>query len=393
MKRAAECFVTVCFLAFLGAGLAATVLRRPETVSYFENRALAAFPARSAQSIGDGSYAAQLETYLDDHAALRNTLLACKTRIDLALRRPVVNEVVVTKERLLPYMPPNRTDPDTVAGWAANMADNLKRISDTVEEYGGYYCYVGVPCQYAYFADSYPWYLSNWKSFTHSVVSSMEQAMAERDIGFLDIGAVYAALGSPPEYSSAVDNHYSMEGAFLAYRAIMEKVAAETGLDFPILDRDDLVFETLPNEYIGSRERKLINVETREESLIAAYPKQEIPYDRSDNGVETIPYVYALPATDWEPVTYNMYMGGDIANTVIDTHREDLPSILIYGDSFTNALECVAYLSFDEMHSLDLRHYQAMSLEEYIREFQPEVVICIRDYDVLLYPSYNGGAD
>ena len=56
-------------------------------------------------------------------------------------------------------------------------------------------------------------------------------------------------------------------------------------------------------------------------------------------------------------------------------------------------MECIAYLSFDEMHSLDLRYYQAMSLEDYIRELQPEVVVCIRDYDVLLYPSDNGGGD
>ena len=90
-------------------------------------------------------------------------------------------------------------------------------------------------------------------------------------------------------------------------------------------------------------------------------------------------------------LTYNLFMGGVIANTVIDTHREELPSILIYGDSFTNAMECVAYLSFDEMHSLDLRHYHEMSLEGYIQKFQPDVVVCIRDYEVLLEVGNNGG--
>lgn len=163
----------------------------------------------------------------------------------------------------------------------------------------------------------------------------------------------------------------------------MEKVAEDTGLEFPILDREDVCFETLPNKYLGSRERKLLNVVTRDEQLIVAYPRQDVAFTRTDNGLASPPSVYAIPTTQEEYLTYNLYMGGDIANTVIDTHREDLPSILIYGDSFTNAVECMAYLSYDEMHSL----------EDYIRELQPEVVVCIRDFEVLLSPNGNGAAD
>lgn len=66
---------------------------------------LAIFPAHSAKAIGDGSYTAQLERYLDDHAVLRDTLLKAQVRADL-LRRPVVNGIVITPECLLPYHPP-----------------------------------------------------------------------------------------------------------------------------------------------------------------------------------------------------------------------------------------------------------------------------------------------
>lgn len=394
MKRISEIFMTVCFLGFLAAGLALTVSRQPESYSYYENRMLASFPKLSAQSVGDGSFATGVERYLDDHAALRTTLLMSKARMDLTLRRPVVNEVVVTEDRLLPFLPVGvgTADAATVARWGQNMADNLKRISDTVTEYGGYYCYVAVPCQYAYFEDDYPWYLFNREEFSLAVVSGLEQAMAERGIPFLDIRAAFDAMGRPEGYGSRVDNHYTMEGAFETYRLVMEKVAAESGLEFPILGPEDVTFETLPNEYMGSRERKLLNMETRAEALSILRPVVDVPFTRTDSGHPSAPEVYALPASDTEVLTYNLYMGGDMPNTVIDTHRDDLPSILIYGDSFTNAMECVAYLSFDEMHSLDLRHYQEMSLEDYIRELQPEVVVCIRDYEVLLSEKGNGGA-
>jgi len=197
--------------------------------------------------------------------------------------------------------------------------------------------------------------------------------------------------GGSSRYASRVDNHYSMEGAFETYRLVMEKVKAETELEFPILGAEDVELVTLPNGYMGSRERKLLHAAQREEQLSIFLPRQEVPYTRTDNRVPVGAFVYELPASDAGEVTYNLYMGGDVANTVLDTGRDERPSILIYGDSFTNPVECLTYLSFDEMHSLDLRHYQEMSLEDYIQQVRPEVVVCIRDYDFLLDPEGNGG--
>ena len=99
-----------------------------------------------------------------------------------------------------------------------------------------------------------------------------------------------------------------------------------------------------------------------------------------------------MPASTDSVLTYDFYMGGDVPETVIDTGRKDLPSILIYGDSMTNAVECVMYLSFDKMYSLDLRHYHDMSLTDYIKLVKPDVVVCIRDPEVLLLQEANGGA-
>ena len=72
--------------------------------------------------------------------------------------------------------------------------------------------------------------------------------MAERGIPFMDIRAAFDALGHPDEYGSRVDNHYTMEGAFETYRLVMKKIAEETGLEFPILEREDFSFEILHNE-------------------------------------------------------------------------------------------------------------------------------------------------
>jgi len=72
-------------------------------------------------------------------------------------------------------------------------------------------------------------------------------------------------------------------------------------------------------------------------------------------------------------------MGGDIGETIIQTNRPDLPNILIFGDSFTNALESLLWTNFNETRSLDFRYFTEKTLLEYIDDFHPDIVICMRD--------------
>lgn len=393
MKRIkrSELFVSICFLAFLFGAMALTVVREKGEYSFYENRSLAPVPEYTAEGDGDGSYVNQWEKYLSDHAALRNTLLKGKTRADLLLRRPVVNDVVIGDGILLPYLPPERVDEGAVAAQAEAMADNLKRISDAAASCGGYFCYVCVPCQYDYYPDRYPWFLNNREELTRFSLDSLTAALEARGVDFLNLSDEFRGMGD--EYSSLVDNHYSMRGAFLAYQRILERVRERTGLDVPILREGDVDFEELPNPYLGSRERKLLDLVDLGERLSVLRPREEVPFTRTNSGVEGAASVYALPGSEWDTLTYNLYMGGDVPETVIDTGREDLPSILIYGDSMTNAVECVMYLSFDKMYSLDLRHYRDMSLTDYIERVKPEVVVCVREPEALLDMRFNGGAE
>lgn len=152
----------------------------------------------------------------------------------------------------------------------------------------------------------------------------------------------------------------------------------------------DVTFSALPNPYMGSRTRKLLGLRGNDEKLLTASFAEDIPFTRFDNGAAAEATVYALPGSDAEPLTYGLYMGGDIAETVIRTDRPELPNALIFGDSFTNPVECLAYYSFNELRSVDLRHYTVQSLSDYIAAYQPDVVLCVRDYQSLLLREFNG---
>ena len=393
MKKSkwADWLVVIGFLGFLALALAVTLVRPKSGWSYYENRNLARPAELSVETVLDGTFPASVEPVLQDYAAGRNTLMKLSAWADLHLfHRPVVNEVVPSEGMLLGFNAYETPDPAVISNQAQTMAGQLAQLRDVVEGYGGHFYYVAVPGQYTYFSDAYPNFLNNREAYTALEIPAFTQAMEEQGVNLLDMGPVLDQLGKPKEYYSLADYHYQFEGAYVTYRTILEEINRDLGLDLTILDGDSLTVETLPNPYLGSRGRKIFGLENCGEYLTIGLPKNPIPFTRADNGAETAAAVYAMPATDTENVLYSLYMGGDVGETVIETNRPGLPSILIYGDSFTNPVECLAYYSFDEMRSIDLRHYKDMTLADYIQTYQPDIVVGIRDYEALLSTGFNG---
>ena len=387
----ADWFILIGFLGFLALALVVTLIRPKSGWSYYENRNLARPAPLSVETVLDGTFPASVEPVLQDHAAGRNTLMKLSAWADLHLfRRPVVNEVVPSQGMLLGFNPYESPDPAYITAQAQAMADQLAQLQEVVEGYGGRFYYVAVPGQYTYFADAYPDFLNNREAYTALELPAFTQAMADRGVPLLDIGPVLEDLGNPREYYSLADYHYQFEGAYVTYQTILEAINRDLGWDLTVLDSSSMTTQTLPNPYLGSRGRKIFGLENCGEHLTIGLPKDPIPFTRTDNGTETAATVYAMPATDTEDVLYSLYMGGDVGETVIETGRPDLPSILIYGDSFTNPVECLAYYSFDEMRSIDLRHYKDMPLADYIQTYQPDIVVGIRDYEALLSTDFNG---
>lgn len=392
MKRICEWAMALLFSGVLLVLMAATILLPKNRYSYYENRNLSAFPEITAESVLSGQVFGDLETLFCDYAAGRTTALKAVTWCDLnVFHRPVVNDIVVTDDALLEQLYTMPDTADDIARKAADVAADNAALRDQIEAYGGHYCYIAVPCQYAYYEDEYPSYLENRSAYTAAELAALNSAMDAQGITHVDMGPIFDSLGHLPAFSSKVDNHYGLRGAYETYRAAVQALNDAYGLALSFPEEGaDVTFSVLSNPYMGSRTRKLLGLRGNDEKLLTAAFREDIPFTRFDNGGEVAATVYALPATDTEPLTYGLYMGGDIAETVLRTDRPELPSVLIFGDSFTNPVESLAYYSFDELRSIDLRHYTAQSLRDYIDAYRPDVVLCVRDYQSLLSREYNG---
>lgn len=390
-KKIANIVLVLAFAGFLAAAMVITLGKPQGGWSYYENRTLAQMEELTPQTLWDGTFANSVEPTLQDHAAGRNTLLKLSAWMDMKLfHRPVVNQVIPAEGMLLSWNPYETPDPELIQQQADAMAGQLGALRDVVESYGGKFYYVAVPGQYTYFEETHSDFLNNRATYTDLEIPAFQQAMEEQGVTLIEMGEILAQQGNPPEYYSTVDYHYTFGGAYATYLAILERINQDFDHSLTVLDEDSLVRETLPNPYLGSRARKVFGLWETDEKLEIGLPSQPIPFSRTDNGQEVPATVYTLPGNDTDEVAYAAYMGGDIAETVIDTGRDELPSLLIYGDSFTNPVEGLMYYSFDEMRTVDLCHYKDMTLADYIALYQPDVVVGIRDYESLLSTDYNG---
>ena len=384
-ERAAEILMTAGFLLMTLCVIVVTILRPKQDTSYFENRSLSTFS-------GSGDIAG-LERALCDNAAFRTTLSGWKAWCDIhLLHRPVVNGVVVTDGTVLfPYEKYEKIDLSSILENSDRMGQDLAALCDSVKEYGGTFLYAAVPSKFAYDADLYPWYLNNREEYNREVTAAFFAALERYEVPYLDIGEVWTKEDGAPRYLSAVDHHYTWDGCFSAYRAVMERLEEDGGRALSVLSEEDLEIRTAPNPFLGSYARMLCRKWRLDEPFRYGVLREEIPFTRYnwENPEPAKAVLFSFPALWWEDLTFTAYMGGDIGETIIKTDRQELPSLLIFGDSYTNGLETLMYASFDEMRSLDLRHREGDILA-YIREYQPDYVVCVRDYEQFLNFTGNG---
>lgn len=392
MKKRSNVTFAVLFCMFLFIMPIATLLAPHSDTSFYEQRKLATVPSINLHTIWDGTFFSQIEDALSDHIAFRSYFLRNTTNIDFLLNKPVVNQIIVTSDVLLDFHDYIYWDLSSLTEEADAISNDFLTLNQQVNSYGGYFCFLGLPLQSTYYSDHYPSYTDNRLWHTDGIREEFFQSFDNKNIPYIDMHSVYESMGYPEEYYLKTDYHFTLEGAFIGYDEVMKAIQKNTGFRVQKLERDDFTWTTLPNPFLGSENRKLFNLWKNNEKLVLAQPKNPIPFNRMDNGTQVNPSVFTLPEEDAN-VTYSLYMGGDIGETMIQTNRLDFPNLLIFGDSFTNPIESLIWTGFNETRSLDLRYYTKETLSEYIKKYQPDVVICVRDESVFLSTQGNGNLD
>ena len=373
MRKQSNYMLIILFLMFIFTIPILTVKNRNTETSNIENRTLAEKPVMTKASLLSGEYFNDFEEYFSDHIIGRNTWIKSHTAINMdILRKKNINDIVLAKEDiLLPYF-----TEELLENSKKNlknlpvMIDKLKLLDQTTKDYGGEFMFVGVPSQSSFFEDKYLDYMKPPKDYFKENEKRFFGGLDKEGIGYTNMYDVFMEDYNP-DYYFKTDHHFSFLGAFRTYQEIIKN------LDMNPLRLDEMNFKTLDKPILGSRNRQIYFLKDTNERMQIGYPKEEIEYKKTTNG-EDSPKLYFVDQ-DERPNYGEVYMGGDKSEIVIETDRPELKSVLIFGDSFTNALEPLLYYHFDETRILDLRHFKEMDISEYIKDHKPDIVLMVRD--------------
>ncbi len=370
------------FLAVFGIILllvpALSIAMPKEITSFYENRILETKPELSIQSLANGDYFAGWDSYFSDHIVGRTTLLKLYSGIQLALPRVEVNNVIESDTgALLNSTAQEVFNIDFEKQNMDNKTEMIKNIAEYVQNSGAIYCYVGVPEQRYIYYDEYPEYMKMGTKLVTYAEERIFDALKDTNAIAVNMRPVFESLENPKDYYLSIDTHYNFDGALLTYRTLMQKINERLETTMKIYSDDELVFHVSDKELIGAQSRAVCNLQSRKEYIKWAEPAQSVEFTRMDNGAESEPFVYKQGNAQFS--AYGDYMSGDMGETIIKTNQTDKPKVLMYGDSFTNPLETLIYASCSEFRSLDFRHYDDMTLYEYIDMYKPDIVIAVRD--------------
>ncbi len=395
LKYISNLLLIGAFASFVGLTCYHTQITDTEQFSFYENRNLALPPTYTKDAFWTGTYCAEWETYLKEHIAEREWMLEQYALVSQnILKKPVIGNTLESSDgkKLLPLLSFNQENNQDVHDLTQEMASRLSTLNDAVNRYGGTFLYVGIPEQNVYFEQDYPFFTGNPKASYQMMQSTFFHGLYEHGISFLDMGQVFDDMGHPDWIYNTTDHHYNYYGAFYTYQAIMQTINQGREQNLPVLTDSDLDFQTLPNPFMGSRNRKRFGQFTNEDVLVIGVPKQSIPFQRYIMGNEADATLYDIPKNPNAWVTYDCYNGGNRAECIIETNRKELPTLLLFGDSFTNPLETLLYTGFDKSIYVDLRetNYLTQGILAYVQQYHPDYVICVRNSNQYLDLNGNG---
>lgn len=382
MKGIQRVFVLIVSLA-AALFLLLSFLGRRQERSVFENRKLAAHPQFSLESLWDGSYFEGWDSYLSDHVAQRDRLLRDYLWLNLKVKRQViVNEVVLGKEALLPYLGEKDFDSSALEALSREAVSRLDAIRQRVEDQGGRFLYLGIEGMSLVFQEEYPQYLPTHVDYYEASAAAFREAAEKAGLPTLYLAEL---LGDrdPRDYYSRVDHHFNLLGAYECYAGICQWAG------LPATPLEDWEIHPFHGPFYGAYARKLYDLSPITEPMLVFNPRILPPYARWDNGERTDAPLLQLPA-EGSPIEYAAYMGGDFGETIIQTNRPELPNLLLVGDSFTNPVEALCAASFNEVRSLDFRYLEDRSLTEYLESYPADLVVVMRDSLHYLDPEGNG---
>ena len=358
--------VSVLFLAVLLAPAVVGLLSRasPDAIAAIENRAAAPWPA-APRTLADANAAPRaIDAYLEDRFGFRERLIALNRwmsdQLDLGFAE---SDALVGDDGWLflasggaqdMYMGRTPFQSGEAAAWLDASTALKKRVHDN----GAVFAILIPPQKSTVYGEYLPDFIQRGEGASR--LDILTEGARLRGLPFADAkGALLSRKGEAQLYYRS-DTHWTARGAFEGYGALMDVLERE-GVRAPRLDRDRVAFPE--REFSGDLARML---------------------GQQERFKEIAPRLSVREATPFTEQEIDAFVFDSFKTRIIETDVDGAPTLLLIGDSYSNALIPILRESFSR---IVFTHHQLGAFERAVLDdYSSDVVVLQIVERMLVHP-------
>lgn len=330
MVKTMQRITAAIFVLFLAVFGVLHIALPDRTFSPVENRNLAQLPKFTWKDLADGSYTADLETYLADQFPLRDGWIGLKTRYEYMLGHREFNNVYLAGDKLISKVHD-----------ASRAEKNLGYIAALLEKTDKP-VYLGlIPTAAEIWRDQLPYGADTFDQWAF-----LEEAK-KLGANWVDMGGMLQAHADEAIFYRT-DHHWTSLGAYYGYAALMEALGEEP---LPLGEGTTVSEDFYGTLYSSS------GVHWLEPDAIQRYVSGEgVTVLNGFTGETGGLYVDKFLG---EKDKYASFMGGN--NPIYIVKNPDAQTdkkLLVVRDSYSDSLAPFLSQYYSEVHLLDLRYYR-----------------------------------
>ena len=343
--------LTGLFLALVFGGTAATFLVPKREFSDRENRALQQFPKASVDSVLNGEFESDYETYLSDQFPGRDGWIRVKTEAELAMGKDEIKNIYFAKDDYLIESHEGSFTTDTAEKNIGYLAAFLKSQENRFET--GRITAMIVPNAVEILKDKLPKYApdSGESAYLSKIQAAVPVSM------WFDASSVLAEHKDEYIYYRT-DHHWTTLGAWYAYQAWAEAKG------FSPAPLSDYTVETLTTDFKGTIESK-VGVDVVPDT-IQRIMKKDLPAYTPDynNGQKSSDDHYDRSYLE-EKDKYSVFFGGNQPVIRASIKNNSARKLLVIKDSYAHCFLPFTFEDFSEVDFIDIRYFNE-SLKNYL---------------------------
>ena len=280
--------------------------------------------------------------------------------------------------------------------YSSSYIDNsrLERYSDSVAELSGYAAECGASLYYV----QLPFKVADNSLMPPGVTTygvrngdAMVSMLAEKNVNVIDLDReLEKEFVDRSELYFDTDQHWKPYTALWAAQRIYSHLReSEAGWEYDEkkFDSDNFECKTYEDWFLGSIGKKTGELYAGTDDFDLIWPKYRTDYDftadtatgkdRRSGSFEDVMFRKENLKKDYFNVnTYAAYIGGDYReNKITNRLTENRKKVLILRDSFSCVLFPFMTLDVGEATTLDLRHYRKMSVMDYLKTHDIDIVL------------------